>query len=132
MNIMNPKTKAQPAQYSHTLVLDCFKTCWIQCSMHFEAKNLVLSLIFLPVVDVQQRTCCHQLPHDSLFLPAEIVGHVVSHMVLIGFSIHCVFQNELLTSIKIPLYYIQWQCILSTWLHSQLGKKLIFTLWINE
>lgn len=76
----------------------------IQCVL---SRNLV----FLRVVDAQGRTCWCRLPWGSLFLPAEIAGHIVSHvvfLVLVGFSFHPIFQNRLSLRTGVPLYFITY------------------------
>lgn len=54
---------------------------------------------------MQRRTCWGQLPHDLLFLSAEIVGYVTCFSpILLSFSICHIFQNELPMTTEVPLY----------------------------
>lgn len=71
----------------------------------------------LSVVDMQGRTCICRLPWDSLFLLAEIAGHMERHVIFlipIGLSILHVFWNELPTKTEVLLYSQQPLLLLFT------------------
>lgn len=91
---------------SGTEVLGCFKNLLNWVLDTFWSKNLVPVVIFLLLLDAQDRTCLQWLPRDLLLFPTEIKGHIVSLVVCsvpVVFSTRHTSQNESRMNTKVLL-----------------------------